>query len=148
MGAEVGAASLAGSAWPRSTTPPPPASEPKSSAPNCTLRPDTSVEPGISTAEEGIWGAAGQRVNEGPGQVGEAALPNRWHAGFASALSLAASARTFEGGGTLRLWAFMCLCGGSEMGGSMPGSFIPGDAASLAGGSKDSWPGEELAASG
>lgn len=30
-------------------------SEAKSRAPNCTFSPDTSAEPGISTAEEGIW---------------------------------------------------------------------------------------------
>ena len=67
-----GAASLAGSAWHISTEPAPP-SEPKSSAPNCTLSPDTSVEPGISTAEEGIWAQGGRQgagVNQGRTQVG------------------------------------------------------------------------------
>lgn len=38
-------------------------SEAKSSAPNCTLSPLTSAEPGISTAEEGIFeGGAGRRL--------------------------------------------------------------------------------------
>ena len=55
MWAEGVAASLADSAWHISPEPAP-ASDPKSSAPNCTLRPDISVEPGISTAEEGICG--------------------------------------------------------------------------------------------
>lgn len=51
--ARVGPCSLAESVCAISTVPLP-ASDPKSSAPNCTFRPDTSAEPGISTAEDGI----------------------------------------------------------------------------------------------
>lgn len=50
---------------------------------------------------------------------------------------------TFEGGGTLRLCVFSCRWGASDIWGSMPGSFTPGDAPSLTGGTEDSWPDEE-----
>lgn len=53
-GAWAGACSLANSVCAISTVPLP-ASDPKSRAPNWTFKPDISAEPGISTADDGIW---------------------------------------------------------------------------------------------
>lgn len=54
---------------------------------------------------------------------------------------------TFVGGGTLRLCVFSCRWGGSVMGGSMPDSFIPGEAPSLTGATEDSWPEQDWGSS-